>query len=177
MPSKSKRLLLPKRLRPDHSFTQQKFTRHGGKVVIARIEKCIMAVLSTMREIMPEKRNITIHIFRAALNMMCLNAKTLQTASKDDSCRPLLRQTAVYNIIKKFFFFLGLVSVQVQPNAWRPFFNALTEELIMATKTEANKSRRSMLTERDIQIATLYVENVCVLLKGCNDAAFVPSKN
>ena len=175
MPSKSKRLLLPKRLRPDHSFTQQKFTRHGGKVVIARIEKCIMAVLSTMREIMPEKRNITIHIFRAALNMMCLNAKTLQTASKDDSCRPLLRQTAVYNIIKKFFPRVGVCASTTK--CMTAFFNALTEELIMATKTEANKSRRSMLTERDIQIATLYVENVCVLLKGCNDAAFVPSKN
>lgn len=175
MPSKSKRLLLPKRLRSDHNFSQQKFTKHGGKVVIARIEKCIMAVLSTMRDIMPEKRNITVHIFRAALNMMCLNAKTLQTASKDDSCRPLLRQTAVYNIIKKFFPRVGVCASTTK--CMTAFFNTLTEELIIATKAEANKSRRSMLTERDIQIATLYVENVCVLLKGCNDAAFVPSKN
>lgn len=173
MPARSKRLLLPKKLRAAHNFSNQKFTKNTGKTLITRIENCMSAVLTIMREIMPEKRNINIDLFRAALNMLCINATTIRAATEKPNSQPLLRPTAVYSIIKKFFPNVGVCSSTTK--CMTTYFNILADELVTTAKSEAAKSRRTMLTERDIQIASLYVENVCILLKGRNDAAFVPS--
>lgn len=173
MLSKGKRFLLPKQHRGAHAFNGQKITKAGSKLVIERLEKCLQVILSTIQDIQPPNRNLSDNILRAALNMLCINSETIQRAKDGKTCQKLVRQNAVYFYMKKYFPKVGVCTSTTK--LLTVFLDCLAEDLVAASKLEAKKGRRSMLTERDVQIATLYVENVCILLKGCNDAAYIPT--
>jgi hypothetical protein len=172
-----KRLFVPKRIRADLPYTKQKWTADARKLFVETMEATLQMILKQMNECRLSHRMLSPNFLLMCLNLLCLegttSAQAMARLEKKVQTAPLHRSLAIYQRVKGTITQNSVCNSTIQ--LLMHFMDILADDLLLAAQKRALEGKHILINDRDIQIACLDVPNICILLEGRNDAAYMPA--
>jgi histone H3/H4 len=174
MPEKQIRLFLSKK--SQRAALEQKWGKIAHATFQDTLDNCLVSIIKIVFDLREDKRNITPSCILAAFNALVLDGTTTDRAManhKKGSPPNFFRPNAVYRKMKQTIPKNGICRSTL--SILTHFMDVLGHELANAAIVRMKKEKRTVISERDIQIACLDVANIAILLKGRNGASWVPA--
>ncbi len=173
MPEKQIRLFLSKK--SQRAALEQKWGKSAHTTFQDTLDNCLASIIKITFDLREEKRNVTPSCILAAFNALVLDGTMTNMAMenfKKGAPFQFFRLNAVYRKMKQSIPKNGVCRSTL--SILTHFMDVLGLELANAAICRMKKDKRTVISERDIQIACLDVGNIAILLNGRNGASWVP---